>query len=127
MKSSKEFLTPKSIKTHLLENKGKISLFFLGYLMLVLDHKQVYAWAEIFYSISLTSFVILYISMIVITYSYAHMAIKMYSNLILTKKNFTIKNFNTGFVIISMGSLLGLFTNIMNALIIVTFSKYIIG
>jgi len=105
MNSEKKDFSPKTIKKHLIDNKGKISLFFS--------------------SISGLSFFISYFIVLLITYIYTKIAVKFYLKLKLTKKPFTKENLKNGFYIISIGAFLGFLINIINALIIVIFSNYI--
>jgi len=125
MNSEKKDFSPKTIKKHLIDNKGKISLFLLGYLMFALNQEEVEGFKEIFSSISGLSFFISYFIVLLITYIYTKIAVKFYLKLKLTKKPFTKENLKNGFYIISIGAFLGFLINIINALIIVIFSNYI--
>ena len=117
---------PESMKTHLLKNKWKILLLFIGYILFVANKDQVNGIVDIFSSFNGIVFSIIYISMVLITYFYVKISLHYFIDLTMNNKN-KVKNLTNGFLIISMGSFLGFLTNGINALIIVTFSKYIVA
>jgi len=111
----------KSISQHIKDNKYKIFLFLIGYILFVTSKEQLSGFETMFFVFSPLTFFIVYSGAILLMYLFIKTTIPLYNSLKI-KNNFDFKTF---FYLISIGSGLGLLTNILQALIKVTFIKYI--
>jgi len=117
-------MNPKTYTQHIKENWKKLVPFLIGYLLLVTDLTQVKGFEIILLSLSTLTFFATYTAVILFTYFYIKIAIKLFRRLDVKSKN---KKTTIIAIVYSLflGAFLGFTTNIIQALILVTFSKYI--
>jgi len=115
---------PITFKQSILKEKFKIILIFLSYLLFVVDQNQVQGLSEVFSELPAFAFFAVYLFFIFIMYSYIKKILPIYKDINVSTSKGKTKVYNV-FIVLAIGSLLGFFTNIINALITTTFSTYI--
>jgi hypothetical protein len=109
----------KKIIITLKKNKEKILLFLAGYFLFIIDTNFVKNASNILENVQATYFFISYAIFLALTFLSVKVFLKRFPNIKYERKPFSI------FILISIGSLFGFLTNMMNAHVITTFNRFL--